>query len=87
MVMAYVLLNTAIGSEREVLRQVQRVDGVQEAFLLWGIYDIIVFVRADTMEKLTHIINKLHIHKVHSKSTIVIMENEDTGFAAQTVPC
>jgi glycosyltransferase involved in cell wall biosynthesis len=46
---AYVLLNTEIGSEREVLHTIKGIEGVQEAFGLWGIYDIIARVKADTM--------------------------------------
>ncbi len=75
MPMAYVLLNTEIGAENDVLKAVRKVEGVQEAFTLWGVYDIIARVKADTMDKLTHIINdKLQISKVHSKLTVVITE-------------
>jgi DNA-binding Lrp family transcriptional regulator len=73
--MAYVLLNTEIGAERDVLKAVKKVEGVQEAFNLWGIYDIIARVKADSMDKLTKIINeKLQISKVHTKLTVVITE-------------
>ncbi len=72
---AYVLLNTEIGSEREVLQTIKGVDGVQEAFNLWGVYDIIARVKADTMDKLTQIINqRLQVSKVHGKLTMVITE-------------
>jgi DNA-binding Lrp family transcriptional regulator len=72
---AYVLLNTEIGSERDVLQEVKGVEGVQEAFTLWGIYDIIARVKADSSEKLTHIVNnKLQLNKVHSKLTVVVTE-------------
>jgi DNA-binding Lrp family transcriptional regulator len=75
MPMAYVLLNTEIGSERDVLQAVKGVEGVQEAFNLWGIYDIIARVRADTMDKLMQIVNdKLQLNKVHSKLTVVVTE-------------
>jgi DNA-binding Lrp family transcriptional regulator len=73
--MAYVLLNTEIGAEAEVLKMLQGIDGVQEAFNLWGIYDIIARVKADTTEKLKHIINeRLEFSKVHSKLTVVVTE-------------
>ena len=72
---AYVLLNTEIGSERDVLQAVKGVEGVQEAFTLWGVYDIIARVKADSSEKLTHIVNnKLQLKKVHSKLTVVVTE-------------
>ena len=72
---AYVLLNTEIGSERDVLQAVKGVEGVQEAFTLWGVYDIIARVKADSSEKLTNIVNnKLQLNKVHSKLTVVVTE-------------
>jgi len=71
---AYVLLNTDIGAEAEVLGKLKRMEGVQEAFRLLGVYDIIARVKAESMDALTHIITKLHISKVHSKLTIVVTE-------------
>jgi DNA-binding Lrp family transcriptional regulator len=63
---AYVLLNTEIGEEREVLTTIRKTEGVQEAFNLMGIYDIIARVKADSMDGLKKIINeKLQINKVH----------------------
>jgi len=74
---AYVLLNTEIGSERDVLKTLKNIEGVQEAFNLLGIYDIIAQVKADNMDKLTQIITeKLQISKVHSKLTIVATKND-----------
>ena len=73
---AFVLLNTEIGAEAEVVRALKEVEGVETAFNLWGIYDIIARVKADSMDKLTHIINKQidEIEKIHSKLTMVISE-------------
>ncbi len=72
---AYVLLNTEIGAEQDVLKALRSTEGVQEAFNLLGIYDVIARVKADTMDNLTQIINeKLHISKVHNKLTIVVTE-------------
>ena len=48
---------------------------MQDAFGLWGIYDIIARVKADTMDKLNQIIGeKLQVGKVHSKLTVVVAE-------------
>jgi DNA-binding Lrp family transcriptional regulator len=73
---AYVLLNTEIGAEREVLKALRKTEGVQEAFSLFGIYDIIARVKAETEDKLTHIINQeLQLSKVNSKLTVIVTEN------------
>jgi DNA-binding Lrp family transcriptional regulator len=72
---AYVLLNTEIGAEREVLKTLRNTEGVQEAFNLLGIYDIIARVKADTIDGLNQIISeKLQVSKVHSKLTIVVTD-------------
>ncbi len=75
MPVAYVLLNTEIGKENEALKEIRAVEGVQEAFKLMGLYDIIARINAETMDKLTQIVNyKLRVKKVHSRLTIVVME-------------
>ncbi len=75
MPVAYVLLNTEIGKENEALKEIRAVEGVQEAFKLMGLYDIIARINAETMDKLTQIVNdKLQVKKVHSRLTIVVME-------------
>ncbi len=73
--MAYVLLNTKIGSHTIRLDEIRKIEGVQEAFNLWGIYDIIIRLKADTEDKLTHIINeKLQGTDIHSKLILIITE-------------
>lgn len=75
MPMAYVLLNTEIGSEHDVLSLLKKTEGVQEAFSLVGLYDIIARVKADTLNKLLQIINeRFQTSKVLSKSTIIVSE-------------
>ena len=76
MPMAYVLLNTEIGAESKVLEALKKIDGVEEAHNLWGIYDIIANIKADSLEKLRNIIAKRigQVEKINSKLTIVITE-------------
>ena len=73
---AYVLLNTEIGAGTEVVRALKKVEGVESAFNLWGVYDIIASVKADSMDGLSDIINRRieKIDKVHSKLTLIISE-------------
>jgi DNA-binding Lrp family transcriptional regulator len=73
---AYVLLNTEIGAGSEVVRALKNVEGVESAFNLWGVYDIIASVKADSMDGLSRIINNRidKIGKVHSKLTMIIAE-------------
>jgi len=76
MATAYVLLNTEIGAEKHVLNALEKIDGVEEAHHLWGVYDIIANVKADNIEKLKFIITKRieKIGKINSKLTMIINE-------------
>jgi DNA-binding Lrp family transcriptional regulator len=71
---AYVLLNTEIGAENQVLEALKKIEGVEEAHNLWGVYDIIANVQADNIEKLKFIVTKriAEIGKINSKLTMII---------------
>ncbi len=73
---AYVLLNTEIGAEAEVVKALKKVQGVESAFNLWGVYDVIASVKAESMDGLTDIINRHieKIEKVHSKLTMIVSD-------------
>jgi DNA-binding Lrp family transcriptional regulator len=72
---AYILINTEIGSEREVLSKLRKTAGVEEAFGLMGVYDIIARVRTNSTDELNRLINrKFSMNKVHSKLTVVVTE-------------
>jgi DNA-binding Lrp family transcriptional regulator len=73
---AFVLVNTEIGSESEVLTALKKVDGVQEAHTVYGVYDIVAKIGAETMDKLKEIVT-WHIRrldKVRSTLTMIVIE-------------
>ena len=49
---AYILVNTEIGSEKHVLKALKKIDGVEEVHNLLGVYDIIVNIKANSMDEL-----------------------------------
>jgi DNA-binding Lrp family transcriptional regulator len=69
---AFVLINTETGSEADVLETLKKVDGVDEAFAVYGVYDIIARVRADTMDKLKEIVT-WRIRRLDNVSTTLTM--------------
>lgn len=73
---AFVLVNVDSGSEEEVLGDIKKLEGVNEAYYSYGVYDIISKVEADTMEKLREIVTKKMraISKVRSTLTLIIMD-------------
>ena len=76
MPMAFVLINTETGSESKVLAALKRIDAVTEAFMVYGVYDVVVKVRADTMEKLKEIVTYQvrHLDKVGTTTTMLVIE-------------
>ena len=78
MPMAYVLINTEIGAESRVLEALKMVEGVVEAHHLWGVYDIIASIKAETMDKLKYIITKRigTIGKVNAKLMMIATEKQ-----------
>ncbi len=73
---AYVLLNTEIGAENQVVSELKKIDGIEEAHNLYGVYDIIANVKADSMEKLKYIITKRieKVGNINSKLTMIITD-------------
>lgn len=49
---AFVLVNAESGAEEQVLNELRAVEGVEESYFSYGVYDIIVKVKADDMEHL-----------------------------------
>jgi len=56
MPMAYVLINTDPGVEEEFLEELKNIEGVKEAVSVYGIYDFVAKVEADSMDKVKEII-------------------------------
>lgn len=76
MPMAFVLINTEMGSENEVLKALNKLNDVKEAYVVYGVYDIIIKVESDTMEKLKSMItwNIRRLNKVRSTLTMMAAE-------------
>ena len=76
MPVAYVLINSEVGAEEEVLNELKKVKNVKEAYIVYGVYDIIAKVEAETMDKLKEIItwNIRRLEKVRSTLTMMVIE-------------
>lgn len=76
MPMAFVLINAEIGSEEAVLKELSKVEGVQESFVVYGVYDVVAKVKADTMDKLKDIVTwrVRRLNKVRSTLTMIVVE-------------
>jgi len=73
---AFVLINTELGSETNVLKDLKKVEGVIEAFAVYGTYDIVARVKKETLDKLKETVT-WHIRrldKVRSTLTMIVVE-------------
>ena len=78
MISAVVLVNTNLGSQDSVLESLKQVEGVEEAHALYGVYDLLIKVKAKSIERLKDI-TKLHIKQVDgvtSSLTLMIVEDQ-----------
>jgi DNA-binding Lrp family transcriptional regulator len=78
MPMAFVLINTEIGSENEVLSELKGISAVKEAYMVYGVYDVVAKVSANTMDKLKEIVtwNVRRLDKVRSTLTMIVIEGQ-----------
>ena len=73
---AFVLINSEIGFESDVLNELEGMRGVDQTFAVYGVYDLIAKVRADTMDKLRNMVHQKirKLDKVKSTLTMIVME-------------
>jgi len=73
---ALVLLNVESGSEDEVLKELKKLEGVEEAYTSYGVYDLIAKIKADTMEQLKEAVTRKirALNKVRSTLTLIIID-------------
>ena len=78
MATAFVLINTELGSEKEVLDELRKIDAVEESYRVYGVYDIVAKVSADTMDNLKEIVTwKVRlINKLRTTLTMILIEGE-----------
>jgi DNA-binding Lrp family transcriptional regulator len=83
---AYVLINCDLGSEEEILKELRRLTEVVELSGVYGVYDIIVKIRADSMDKLRETItwHVRRIDKVRSTLTMIVIEGQGDKSKSQT---
>lgn len=73
---AFVLINVESGAEEEVLGELKKIEGVEEAYFSYGVYDIISKIKANSMEKLKDMVTRKvrTISRVRSTLTLIMME-------------
>lgn len=77
MVEAFVFINTEIGAEDEVMETLIKLPEVKEAMIVYGPYDVVVRISADTAENLRKLISEKirRMPKIKSTTTLVIAKS------------
>jgi DNA-binding Lrp family transcriptional regulator len=77
MPMAFVLINADLGAEEELVRELKSIEHVREVYVVYGVYDIVAKIEADTMEKVKETITwKIRrLEKVRSTLTMIVVES------------
>ena len=77
MPMAFVMINTKLGSEKEVLDEIRKIDEIKESCIVYGIHDIAAKIGADSMDKLNEIVTWVRsLDKIRATITLILIEEE-----------
>ncbi len=73
---AFIFIQTEIGSEMKVFEELYKIPEVKEVYIVYGIYDIIAKIEADSLEKIRQIIISRirQIPEIRTTNTMVVVE-------------
>ena len=79
MAIGYVLISCDLGSEQSVIKQLEDIDSIKEAKMVYGVYDILVKVEMKTPGLLSAVIGERirRINKVRSTITLMCIEGQE----------
>ena len=70
---AFVLLNTELGMESKIIEALNGVTEITNIYSLYGIYDIIIEMEADTMDRIKEVVFNKVRRLDNVKSTITLL--------------
>ena len=72
--MAYILINAELGKESQVLEKLKALPELRESYMIYGAYDIIIKVEAETMDELKEtVLPRIRVMKnVRSTLTMIV---------------
>jgi DNA-binding Lrp family transcriptional regulator len=74
---AFVLIKTERGAEMDVLADLRKVKGVNEAFVVYGAYDVIARLEAVTIQELREIILECIRKRDGIRTTLTMIVSTD----------
>ncbi len=78
MPVAFVLINTEIGAMEDVIKELRKIGGVEEAYSVYGVYDVVAKIRAKSMDQLKEVVtwSIRRINQVRSTLTMIVIEEK-----------
>jgi DNA-binding Lrp family transcriptional regulator len=75
MSVAFVLINTNMGLEGEVTKELREISEVKDVYSVYGVYDLVVRLEADTMEELKKAISERvrRLKNVRTTLTMIVV--------------
>ena len=77
MVLSFVCINVEIGTEKEVIEELNKIPEIDSVYQLYGVYDIIAKIKTDTMANLKNIIQEKIRKKEKVKETLTMIVHKD----------
>ena len=77
---AFVLLNTELGMESKIIEALNGVEEITNIHSLYGIYDLIIEMEAETMDKIKEVVFNKVRRLDNVKSTITLLTYGDPLF-------
>jgi len=76
MPLAFIFINAEVDSEDEALKQLRKIENVKEAYSIYGVYDIVAKVEAETIDKLKEVVTSKvrKLRWVRSTLTMMVIE-------------
>jgi DNA-binding Lrp family transcriptional regulator len=75
MSLVYVLLNTEPSQMESVLKEVKEIDGVEEAYMVYGVYDICAKIKTEIPQQLKGVVQKIRSqNSVLSTLTLMVVQ-------------
>jgi DNA-binding Lrp family transcriptional regulator len=78
LVKVFVFINTEPGKEKEILQRLREAEGVREVYMVYGVYDIVAVVEADTVESVKEVIlaSIRRIEGVRTTMSMIVIEGK-----------
>ena len=69
------MLNVETGAEEEVMNSLRDLQEVKEAWMVYGVYDLVLRVEAETMEELKNVVSWTvrRLDRVRSTMTMIVV--------------